>query len=128
MLDTPGFKMYWGDILRSLRHSNNLTQQEIADMLHITRQAYSNIECGRSHPSPEALAILSDLYSVDLYEFVLKSMPGEYVAEQNFFKSMIKAKKKKAEEKKKSKTNSKSRKKFLRIVKPENNVEDLPIT
>ncbi len=119
MGESGGFKIYWGDVLRELRRNNQLTQSEVAEVIHITRQAYSNIECGKSHPTPESLAILSDLYNVDLYDYVLKSMPTEYVAEQNSFKIMMKANRKNSNNTDNG-SSSRKRRKYVKIINPDN--------
>ena len=36
------------DKIRLLRHQNNLTQEQMAEKLHITPQAYSKIEQGKN--------------------------------------------------------------------------------
>ena len=79
-------KVYIGNLLRTLRKSNLLTQEEVASLLHISRQAYNRLECGYAQPTIEALAILSDIYDYDLFVFILKNMPKEMVAEQKEFK------------------------------------------
>ena len=46
--------------LSELRKSKNLSQQEVADFLNVTRQAYSNYELGKreaDYPALEKLAI-----------------------------------------------------------------------
>ena len=82
-------KIYWGNILRVLRKSHNLTQQDLANQLHLSRQGYSNLECGRVQPSAEDIAILSDLYDVDLYRYAINQMPDDLVAEHNEFKATL---------------------------------------
>ncbi len=81
------YKLFWGNILRNLRNKYHLRQYEIADILKIPRQAYSNIECGHTHPTPEQLAILSDLYDVDLNRYILNSLPEEFLKEHHEFKA-----------------------------------------
>ena len=108
MSDGFAFKVFWGDILRDLRKKNHLRQGDIAEMLHISRQAYSNIECGRAHPTPETLALLSDLYNIDLYEYVLRLMPDDYVAEHNKNKYMLNSISKSPDKKK-------TRKKYVKM-------------
>ena len=60
-------KIFWGDLLRQVRTSRGITQGEVASVLHISRQDYSNLETGRCHPAPEHLAILSNIYDVDYF-------------------------------------------------------------
>jgi len=82
-------KIYWGNLLRTLRTEKHLTQDEIAHLLHVKRQDYSYMECGKVHPKPEHLAILSNVYDLDLYRYALKCMPADYVEEQREFKTYI---------------------------------------
>ena len=90
-------RLYWGNLLRDLRIENNLTQSEVAEVLHISRQAYSNLETGRVQPTIELMAILCELYDYDIYNYVLQNMPDDMVAEQYRFKTQLplKASKKK---------------------------------
>jgi|GEM_PF-3031539 len=81
--------IYWGELLRAYRQMYHLTQSDIAGVLHTSRQNYSNIETGRTQPTPEEIAILSEIYEVDLIKYVARCMPAEYVAEQQEFKYNI---------------------------------------
>ncbi|MBR1508033.1 MAG: helix-turn-helix transcriptional regulator [Eubacterium sp.] len=82
--------IYWGNILRSLRKKKDLTQKEVAAILHITRQTYSGYENGRIHPSPESIAILSEVYDIDIYNYIFALMPDSFVAETAEYKKNIK--------------------------------------
>ncbi|MBR6404231.1 MAG: helix-turn-helix transcriptional regulator [Eubacterium sp.] len=82
-------KIFWGSLLRDIRLDKHLTQNEVAEILHMTRQGYSYIECGKLHPTAEQLAILSNVYDTDLYRYALKCMPLDYVAEQSEFRTYI---------------------------------------
>ena len=82
-------KIFWGDLLRKIRIKNGLTQEEVAKLLRMSRQNYGYLENGRNRPTAEQLAILSNVYDLDLYRYALKSMPIDYVAEQIEFKSHI---------------------------------------
>ena len=84
--------IFWGDLLRSLRESNNLLQKEMALVLHVSRQTYSNLETGRARPSPEQLAILSYIYGVDLMDYIRHCLPQEYLDEQEAFRKYTKKK------------------------------------
>ena len=81
--------IFWGTLLRQLREKHKLTQNDIANVLHISRQSYSNIETGRKKPSAETLAILSNIYNVDLFQYALNNMPEAFVKEQSEFKCSI---------------------------------------
>ncbi|MEL6700006.1 MAG: helix-turn-helix transcriptional regulator [Bacteroidota bacterium] len=52
--------------LRFLRRNRNLHQQDIANLLGITRAAYSKLEGGQIQPSPDKLKMLSAYYQVSI--------------------------------------------------------------
>ena len=54
------------DVLLELRKKNNLTQDELAEKLYITRQAVSRWESGETTPNIETLKLLSKLFNVSI--------------------------------------------------------------
>lgn len=54
------------DILRQLRQKAGLTQEELAQTLFVTRQAFSRWEAGETTPNPETLKALSSLFQVSI--------------------------------------------------------------
>ena len=54
------------DILSELRKKNNLTQNELAEKVFVTRQAVSKWEIGESIPNAETLKLLSKLFNVSI--------------------------------------------------------------
>lgn len=54
------------DILLKMRKKNNLTQDELAEKLYITRQAVSRWESGETTPNIETLKSLSKLFNVSI--------------------------------------------------------------
>ncbi len=54
------------DILKKLREDNNLTQDQMADKLMVTRQAVSRWETGETQPNTETLKILSREFNVSI--------------------------------------------------------------
>lgn len=52
--------------LKELRKKNNLTQDELAKKLHITKQALSHYENGSRYPKRETLEAIADLFNVDM--------------------------------------------------------------
>ena len=54
------------DVLLELRKRNNLTQDELAEKLFITRQAVSRWESGETTPNIETLKALSALFNVSI--------------------------------------------------------------
>ncbi|KRM87268.1 helix-turn-helix domain-containing protein [Lacticaseibacillus thailandensis] len=58
--------MQIGIRLATARKANALTQQQVADQLHLTRQTVSNWENERSYPDVASLIDLSNLYGLSL--------------------------------------------------------------
>ena len=56
--------------LYEMRKAHNLSQEELADKLNVSRQAVSKWECGDSSPDTDNLIALSELYGVSLDELV----------------------------------------------------------
>lgn len=54
-----------GKILVSLRKSSELTQKQIADVLHIDRSTYAYYEKGTTEPSLKALVTIARVLNVD---------------------------------------------------------------
>ena len=54
------------EILKDLREKNNLTQEELAQKVMVTRQAVSRWETGETQPNTETLKLLSGLYEVSI--------------------------------------------------------------
>ena len=57
--------------LKSTREQANLSQQDVADSLNISRQSVSKWENGKACPDIDNLAILSELYGVSL-DYLIK--------------------------------------------------------
>ena len=54
------------DILKKIREDNNLTQEEFAERVLVTRQAVSRWETGETQPNTETLKILSREFDVSI--------------------------------------------------------------
>ena len=59
-----------GPRLYTLRTERNLTQQQVADALHVCRQTYSNYERDLRQPSLEMLQQLAAFYHLSLGELL----------------------------------------------------------
>lgn len=57
--------------LKNAREQANLSQQDVADSLNISRQSVSKWENGKACPDIDNLAILSELYGVSL-DYLIK--------------------------------------------------------
>lgn len=55
--------------LRGYREANQLTQQEVADRLGVTRQTVAAWESGEHRPTVEALVSLARIYHVHVLDF-----------------------------------------------------------
>ena len=56
--------------LRALRDSHNLTQQNVADVLNISRSSYAYYESGTHEPSLETVSTLAKMYNVSIDQIV----------------------------------------------------------
>lgn len=65
-----------GNIIREHRVAQNLTQEELGKELHVTKQAVSKWETGRTLPDVETLRRLSDVLSIDLSVLLDGSLKG----------------------------------------------------
>ena len=54
------------DILKDLRESHGLTQEQLAERVMVTRQAVSRWETGETQPNTETLKLLSKEYNVSI--------------------------------------------------------------
>ena len=54
------------DILKKLREEKNLTQDELAERVRVTRQAVSRWETGETQPNTDTLKLLSREYNVSI--------------------------------------------------------------
>ena len=53
-------------VLFRLRTDNGLSQEQLAEKVHVTRQAVSRWETGETVPNPETLKLLSSLFDVSI--------------------------------------------------------------
>lgn len=59
-----------GRKLKQARLKKELTQENVANILNVSRTTISNWEIGRSYPDLESVVALSDLYSISLDELL----------------------------------------------------------
>ncbi|MCH7323980.1 helix-turn-helix domain-containing protein [Solibacillus sp. MA9] len=62
--------MYFAKRIKEERMKLNLTQQQLAEKIHISRQSISKWERGESYPTIETLIDLSDLFEVTIDELL----------------------------------------------------------
>ena len=56
--------------LKSYRKKFNLSQEDLADIIHVSRPTISNWENGKSYPDLQSLLLLSDYFKISLDELV----------------------------------------------------------
>ena len=76
--------------LRAIREQNGLTQQQVADVLGISRSAYCGYETGRRSPDIDTLVQLSNFYGISVGKFVEKIVP-QYMFDDEFLESQPEA-------------------------------------
>ncbi|MBR5202946.1 MAG: helix-turn-helix transcriptional regulator [Clostridia bacterium] len=70
--------------LRLIRKQNRLSQQQLSDILGISRSTYCSYEIGRRTPDIETLMKLSDFYKLTLDHFVNK-IEMEYIQDEEYY-------------------------------------------
>lgn len=60
--------MEFNEKIQALRKSKNLTQEQLAGLLFVSRAAISKWESGRGYPSIESLKMLAKVFSVSVDE------------------------------------------------------------
>ena len=66
-----------GKRLRKLRMERKMTQEDLAQRLHVTRQAVSNWENGKTAVGIEYMVQLSEIYGVSVDEIIYGKRAGE---------------------------------------------------
>ena len=58
--------MEFNEKLQQLRKQNNMTQEQLAEKLYVSRAAVSKWESGKGYPNIESLKAISKLFSVSI--------------------------------------------------------------
>ena len=75
-------QMKIGKLLKELRTEKNLTQEQLAESLNVSRRTVSRWETGFNLPDLDILVIMSDFYQVDLRELLDGERRSEKMDEQ----------------------------------------------
>jgi transcriptional regulator with XRE-family HTH domain len=59
-----------GENIKNIRKKNNITQEELAEKLNVTRQAVSNWENGKTEPDIETLTNIAQIFDISIDELV----------------------------------------------------------
>ena len=65
-----------GKNIVKLRKEQGMSQEQLAQKLHVTRQAVSNWETGRSQPDLDMLEALAGAFGTDILVVIYGQMPG----------------------------------------------------
>ena len=76
--------MSFAENLQLARKKNGLTQEELAEMLDVSRQAVSKWEQGDGYPEVEKLLVLSDKLDISLDELMGRVPRGAAPADDTF--------------------------------------------
>ena len=75
--------MSFSENLQAIRKKNQLSQEDLAELLGVSRQAVSKWELGEGYPEVEKLLILSKKLNVSLDSLMTGSMPGKDIQEKS---------------------------------------------
>lgn len=67
--------MSFASNLRDLRAQRNMSQEQLASLLGVSRQAISKWESGGAYPETDKLVMISDLFGCSLDDLVMSSIP-----------------------------------------------------
>ena len=71
--------MKYNERIRELREDNYLTQQKVADYLHIGQRTYADYESGKTRIPVDNLILLAQLYNVSMdYISAISNRKSEY--------------------------------------------------
>ena len=62
--------MTFGEKIKKLRVASDMSQDELAEKLFVTRTAVSKWETGKGYPSIDSLKLLSDLFRISMDELI----------------------------------------------------------
>jgi transcriptional regulator with XRE-family HTH domain len=71
----PMTTMHYVALLKKMRKENGLTQQQVADFLHLDRSTYAYYESGRTKINIDILIRLSKFFQVSLGDLVGENLP-----------------------------------------------------
>ena len=69
--------MHYVKLLKTLRKENGLTQQQVADYLHLDRSSYAYYESGRTKINIDILIRLAQFFQISLAMLVGEELPPQ---------------------------------------------------
>lgn len=77
--------MSLGENLQFLRKRENMTQEQLAEILEVSRQSVSKWESDNTYPETDKLIQLADLFHCSLDDLMRKDMSSQYVNDKNHY-------------------------------------------
>lgn len=77
------------DNIKRLRKKSGMTQDELAEKMHVTRQAISNWETGKNQPDIDTLAALAEAFTTDINDLLYGNKKNEYPRYQRKYKISV---------------------------------------
>ena len=73
--------MNLGEKIKRLRKENNLSQEQLAEKLNVSRQAISKWEANKAYPDIENLILLRKIFDVTLDDLIIdeNNIKSEYI-------------------------------------------------
>ncbi len=59
-----------GKTIKKIRAEKGMTQEQLAERLHVTRQAVSNWEQGKTQPDVETLSAMAEVFEIPVEELI----------------------------------------------------------
>ncbi len=72
------------DKIRELRQQHHLTQEQVAELIHMSKNGYANIERGQTSISINRLEKLAEVFGVDILELLNRSKDVVLFVNENF--------------------------------------------
>ncbi|MEN2402397.1 helix-turn-helix transcriptional regulator [Flavobacterium sp. MC2016-06] len=79
--------VFIGNKLKKLRKSKNLSQEEMADFLHISQSAYARMENGESHSWANHILNICQIFAITPEELVKRDYLDENAKKQQLMPS-----------------------------------------
>ncbi|TXE04755.1 helix-turn-helix transcriptional regulator [Algoriphagus aquimarinus] len=76
--NVSGIKNEIGTLLRKMRKTNSLSQQQLADLLNLSRITIQNVESGKNFTIDVLLLILQHFNELDSFNTYIKVKSEEY--------------------------------------------------
>ena len=85
-------RVRFGSNLKILRNKSEMTQEQLAQMIYVSRQTIANWEGGQGNPTMDSLALLHEIFDISVDELMYGKTPTtKRVVISDCFKEMLSA-------------------------------------